>query len=162
MADIVGLIASLFQLVDVIAKAHNYIRDLRDAPEDQQRLILEIQNLKKLLTELDKRVKIDKAATVKVMQEVEGPLMELKLTMDRLTKKLHSEGSLKISSRLTWPLWGKEEVQEGLNGIERFKSLVNAWLGLHMLFVISKRSIISANPSTRDCAQGMISNLSME
>ncbi|KAJ7706762.1 ankyrin repeat-containing domain protein [Mycena rosella] len=36
----------------------------------------------------------------------------------------------KISSRVAWPLWGKEDVEEGLNTIERFKSLLNVWLGM--------------------------------
>ncbi|KAJ6531033.1 hypothetical protein B0H19DRAFT_1273269 [Mycena capillaripes] len=128
MADIVGLIASVLQLVEVVVKARSYIKDFRDAPNDQQRLFGEIQNLDRLLRELDKRVEKNKAVGLSsAVQEVERPLIELKMTMDRLTMKLDS-GS--ISSRLTWPLWGKEDVQDGLNGIERFKSLINAWLAL--------------------------------
>ncbi|KAF7360542.1 hypothetical protein MVEN_00785300 [Mycena venus] len=130
MADVVGLVASILQLVEVVAKAHKHVKDFRDAPKAQQRLLVEIQNLDSLLKALDKRVGNDApAARTTGMQEV-GALIELKRTMERLTKKLDSDGISKFSSRLTWPLWGKEDVQEGLNSIERFKGLAIAWLGL--------------------------------
>ncbi|KAJ7124127.1 hypothetical protein C8R43DRAFT_958811 [Mycena crocata] len=37
-------------------------------------------------------------------------------------------GFAKACQRLTWPLWGKKEIQEGLNTIERFKTLLGTWL----------------------------------
>ncbi|KAJ7852035.1 hypothetical protein B0H14DRAFT_813177 [Mycena olivaceomarginata] len=131
MADVVGLVASILQLVEMVAKARKHVKDFRDAPKDQQRLLVEIQNLDSLLKALDKRVGNDTpAGRTTGMQEV-GALIELKRTMERLTKKkLDSDGISKFSSRLTWPLWGKEDVQEGLNSIERFKGLAIAWLGL--------------------------------
>ncbi|KAJ7453169.1 ankyrin repeat-containing domain protein [Mycena latifolia] len=112
MAEIVGLIASVLQLVDTLAEARDYITGFRDAPKDKQRLFLEIQNLQSL--------------------QLEDPLMQLKGTMERLTKKLSPADVLKVSNRLTWPLWGKEDVQEGLDSIERFKSLLNAWLEMNI------------------------------
>ncbi|KAJ7814598.1 hypothetical protein B0H14DRAFT_3476891 [Mycena olivaceomarginata] len=135
MADVVGLVASILQLVEMVAKARKHVKDFRDAPKDQQRLLVEIQNLDSLLEALDKRVGNDTpAGRTTGMQEV-GALIELKRTMERLTKKLDSDGISKFSSRLTWPLWGKEDVQEGLNSIERFKGLAIAWLGLDIWFV---------------------------
>ncbi|KAJ7319335.1 hypothetical protein DFH08DRAFT_390668 [Mycena albidolilacea] len=126
MADIVSLIASVLQLVDAVAKGRRYIQDFRDAPKDQQRLLLEVQNLDSLLKALDTRVKNNGAQ----MQEIEGCLIDLKGMMERLTKKLDPKDIAHISSRLTWSLWRKEDVQEALDTIERFKSLVNAWLGV--------------------------------
>ncbi|KAF7337813.1 Ankyrin repeat domain containing protein [Mycena venus] len=130
MADIVGLVASVLQLVDTVAKARKYIKDFCDAPKDQMQLLLEIQNLEMLLKALDDRVRDNDPTRTSGMQAIEKPLIELNGTMERLTKKLNSKGISKLSTRFTWPLWGKEDVQEGLNGIERFKTLANAWLGL--------------------------------
>ncbi|KAJ7798464.1 hypothetical protein B0H14DRAFT_33564 [Mycena olivaceomarginata] len=64
------------------------------------------------------------------MQEFQGFLGQLKDVMERLAKKLNPTGIRKVSSRVTWSLWGKEDVLEGLRTIERFKSLLIAWLGM--------------------------------
>ncbi|KAJ7453123.1 ankyrin repeat-containing domain protein [Mycena latifolia] len=131
MADIVGLIASVLQLVDTAVSIHRYIKDFRDAPKDQQRLLLEIQSLEPLVKELDNRIKKNQATGLTSgLQEFGEPLIQLKGIMERLTKKLDSTGISKVSNRVVWPLWGKEDIEEGLNSIERFKSLLNAWLGM--------------------------------
>ncbi|KAJ7706750.1 hypothetical protein B0H17DRAFT_1174779, partial [Mycena rosella] len=131
MAEIVGLVASILQLVDTVASTYRYIQDFRDAPKHQQRLLLEIRNLEPLIRELDKRIKDSRSAGLTSgVQEFDEPLLQLKAIMERLTNKLGSTGLSKISSRVTWPLWGKDDVVEGLNTIERFKSLLNAWLGM--------------------------------
>ncbi|KAJ6538461.1 ankyrin repeat-containing domain protein [Mycena vulgaris] len=127
MTDIVGLVASIFQFIDVVAKTHNYIQNFRDAPKDQWRLLSEIQSLKPLITKLEKRMDDDRAAE---LQDLEKPLVQFAAIIKRLETKLESTGIPKFSSRVTWSLWGKDDVQEGLNTIERFKSSLNAWLGM--------------------------------
>ncbi|KAJ7649138.1 hypothetical protein DFH06DRAFT_558397 [Mycena polygramma] len=133
MAEVVGLIASILQLVDLVTKARNYIKDFADAPQEQTQLLLEIQNLDALLKDLDKRAKRKPTALLtKGMQVLEQPLRELNSTLQRSTKKLESESGriAKFYGRLIWPLWAKEDVVGVLNGIERFKSLVDLRLGL--------------------------------
>ncbi|KAJ6532735.1 hypothetical protein DFH09DRAFT_133233 [Mycena vulgaris] len=125
MAEIVGLIANILQLVDVVVKARSYVKDFSNAPKDQRLLLEEIQTLDTLLKKLDNR--IQSTVVPSAMREV---LVQLQRT--RLTKKLDSHG---ISTRLIWPLWGKEDVQEGLNTIERFKSSVNIHLGMDIWLV---------------------------
>ncbi|KAJ6563653.1 ankyrin repeat-containing domain protein [Mycena vulgaris] len=123
MADIVGLLASILQLVDTVAKGHGYIQDFRHASKDQQRLLLEIHSLAALIREMDKRIEKDQNAGGGMLRFAE-PLIQLKETLERLTR------NSKITDRLTWSLWGKDDVQDGLKTIERFKSLLNAWLGM--------------------------------
>ncbi|KAJ7481685.1 ankyrin repeat-containing domain protein [Mycena latifolia] len=134
MAEImglVGLVASVLQLVDTMAGAHRYIMNFRDAPKDQQRLLLEIQSLEPLVKELENRIKSNQAAgLISGLQEFDTPLIQLKRVMERLAQKLDSSGISKVSNRVVWPLWGKEDIEEGLNTIERFKSLLNTWLGM--------------------------------
>jgi predicted nuclease with TOPRIM domain len=138
MAEIVGLIASVVQLVDTVAKAHDCIQDFRSAPKEQRQLLLEVQSLEPLIRELDERIKKRNAAGLRSgMQEFEKPLLQLKGTMERLAKKLDVGGTRKVTSRLTWPLWGKDDVQEGLNTIERFKNLLDVWLGMDIWSVTS-------------------------
>ncbi|KAJ7484413.1 ankyrin repeat-containing domain protein [Mycena latifolia] len=127
MAELLGLVASVLQLVDVAVQARNYVKDFSSAPKDQQRLLLEIQNLETLLRELNKRIESNVEGAIG-MQELKEPLIQLERTMKRLTRKLDPRGISKFSSRLAWPLWGKEDVQDGLSTIERFKSLLIAWM----------------------------------
>ncbi|KAJ6554334.1 ankyrin repeat-containing domain protein [Mycena capillaripes] len=128
MADIVGLIASILQLVDGVVKARIYVQDFRNAPKDQQQLLQEIKGLDPFIRKLDERIRSSHATAL--TRNLETPLIQLKEMIERLTKKLSLEGIQKSSGRLTWSLWGREDVQDGLNTIERFKSLVNVWLGV--------------------------------
>ncbi|KAK7038301.1 hypothetical protein R3P38DRAFT_3262743 [Favolaschia claudopus] len=53
-------------------------------------------------------------------------LIQVRGIMDRLAKKLdRPQGISKISNRLAWPLWGKEDIYEGLYAIERFKTVAS-------------------------------------
>ena len=137
MATMIGLVASVLQLVEMATKARAYFTDFQNAPTDQQRLLLEIQNLEPLIRELDRRISQNQATvSTSGIQAFGGPLIHLRASTERLMKKLDLDGLSKVSGRLTWPLWGKEEVEEGLDTTERFKSLLNAWLALDIWLVV--------------------------
>ncbi|KAJ7772855.1 ankyrin repeat-containing domain protein [Mycena maculata] len=129
-ANIIGLVASVLQLVDTVAKARDYVHDFRNARKDQKKLLQEIRDLEPLIKELQARLESLAAESTSGIQKFVKPLIQLKETMQRLEKKLNPAGTRKVSSRLTWSLWGKEEVNKGLNTIERFKSLLDIWLGM--------------------------------
>ncbi|KAJ7242072.1 ankyrin repeat-containing domain protein [Mycena rebaudengoi] len=129
MAEIVGLVASILQLVDTAAKTRAYINDFRDAPKEQQKLLAEIENLKPLLEELQKRVTTSHfLGWVNSMQQFREPLLQLQRLIADLTQKLKSTG--RVLGRLSWPLWGKEDAEKDLGAIERFKSLLNTCLAM--------------------------------
>ncbi|KAF7364324.1 ANK-REP-REGION domain-containing protein [Mycena sanguinolenta] len=131
MADLVGLIASVLQLVDTVAKARDYIQDFRDAPKDQQRLLQELDALKPLIAKLDRLAKQSSmGAGSEMLREWEEPLEQLETIMRRLARKANLNGIQQFSSRLTWAMWGKDDVQQALNAVERYKGLFNTWLAL--------------------------------
>ncbi|KAJ7841913.1 hypothetical protein B0H14DRAFT_3457184 [Mycena olivaceomarginata] len=133
MADLVGLIASVLQLVDAVAKTRDYIQDFRNAPHEQKELVLEIQNLGPLIRKLDERISNDEAhGSDTIIQNFKDPLRQLETMLERLAKKLDSDGIKKFSGRVTWSLWGKEDVNETLGAIERFKSSLTASLGMEI------------------------------
>ncbi|KAK6996934.1 hypothetical protein R3P38DRAFT_3626400 [Favolaschia claudopus] len=132
MAETVGLIASILQLVDTVAKTRQYYMDFKDAPKDQQQLLAEVQGLEPLLKALRTRIDNAGAENSGGMQGLESSLFEVKGIMDRLAKKLDPQGISKFSSRLAWPLWGKKDIDEGLKVIERFKTLANACMVLDL------------------------------
>ncbi|KAJ7696332.1 ankyrin repeat-containing domain protein [Mycena olivaceomarginata] len=128
MADIVGLIASVLQLVSTVAQARSYIKDFRHASQDQLSLLLEIESLETLVKKVAEQINRSGQGGLSTgLRQFEKPLIQLEGMMKRLTNNLTSKG---ISSRLTWPLWGKEDVKDGLDTIERFKSLLDVWLGM--------------------------------
>lgn len=145
MADFISLIASILQLVDTVAKTRNYVRDFRNAPKDQRSLLLEIQSLQNLVDEpdLNHRIKNSLIPGRPSNGGFEGPLNQLKEEIQQLTKKLDKRGISKITGRLAWPLWGKEDVREGLANTERFKTSLNTWLGIKLWLAISTSSVIS-------------------
>ncbi|KAJ7485323.1 hypothetical protein FB451DRAFT_1392076 [Mycena latifolia] len=145
MPDIVGLAANVLQLIDALATIHGYIKDFHDAPKDQQRLLLEIGSLEPLVKELDRRIKSNQAAGMTSGLQQFEPLIQLKRTMERLTKKLDSTGISKVSSRVVWPLWGKKDIEEGLNTIERLKSLLNSWLGMDIWSDLTQEHRVAHN-----------------
>ncbi|KAJ6551881.1 ankyrin repeat-containing domain protein [Mycena capillaripes] len=133
MAEIVGLVASIVQLVETVAKARDYIHDFRNARKDQKKLLQEIQNLEPLIVEFQQRIKDSQTAgSTSTIQKFKEPLNQLKGTMERLAKKLEpSTGTTrKVSNRLTWSMWGRDEVHEGLNTVERSKNLLSIWLAM--------------------------------
>ncbi|KAJ7705058.1 hypothetical protein B0H16DRAFT_1482453 [Mycena metata] len=130
--SIIGLVASILQLVETIVMARNCVKGFNDASRDQKEFLAEVKGLKPLLAGLDTRIKASKSVgVVNGIQQFEEPLVRLNAILNRLTKKLDKGGgTANTYSRLAWPLWGKNELQEGLNTIERFKSLLGTWLAI--------------------------------
>ncbi|KAJ7343960.1 hypothetical protein DFH08DRAFT_810493 [Mycena albidolilacea] len=129
--------------VNICSSAHRWHGEgaslhpgFRNAPKDQQQLLQEIQTLDPLIRKLKERIRSSNATGL--AKNLETPLIHVKEMMEHLAKKLDLEGVQKFSSRLTWSMWGKDDVQDGLNTIERFKSLLNLWIGgdscLELLF----------------------------
>ncbi|KAJ6555694.1 hypothetical protein DFH09DRAFT_1491941 [Mycena vulgaris] len=56
MGELIGLLASVLQLVDVVAGAGKLVKDLHNAPKEQQRLFSEIESLRPLIAALQDRV----------------------------------------------------------------------------------------------------------
>jgi hypothetical protein len=127
MAETLGTITSILQLVAAALKAREYVKDFHDAPREQQKLFSEMEDLKTLLTELRKRAESN--LSTDTFPQMAGPLDSLKTTMESFTAKLGpADGISKFTKRLTWSLWSKKEALGYLEELERIKSLINVWL----------------------------------
>lgn len=137
MADTVGTIASILQLVDTALQVREYIQDFRHAPQEQQKLLSEMNDLAPLLAELQSR--ITGSSSRRMLDQLKHPLHVFKLTMERFTEKLRpADGRLsRVSKQLTWAMWNKTESKEYLAKFEQFKTLLNAWLLLDISLRIS-------------------------
>ena len=124
MADpigLVGLVASVLQLVSTFATAVTMIKDLHNAPKEQLQLFSEIQSLQLLITALHGLI-LANSAVIGITQ-LKDPLSKLEDTMKQCNKKLQGDGPL---TRVTWTLWNKKEAKEDLDKNECFKTLLNS------------------------------------
>ncbi|KAF7365794.1 Serine/threonine-protein kinase chk2 [Mycena venus] len=128
MAETLGTVASILQLVDTALRIRERIQDFSNAPQEQQKLLSEMDHLRPLVQELQDRLVAN--ASSGILQRMKNPLEDFKATMERFTEKLRpGDGPLsKFSNQLTWTLWSKKDAQEYLSKFEQFKSLLNSWL----------------------------------
>ncbi|KAJ7187146.1 hypothetical protein C8R46DRAFT_981437, partial [Mycena filopes] len=141
MAEILGTISAIVQLVETTLKVREYIHDFRHAPQEHQNLLAEMDALRPLLGELQSRIAANPSSSVIV--HMDNPLQAFKSTMEDFTKSLQLEdGPLsKFSKQLKWAMRSKKEAKEYLEKTEQFKSLLNSWL-LIDLWDMGQRGLI--------------------
>ncbi|KAF7374371.1 SesA domain-containing protein [Mycena sanguinolenta] len=132
MAEILGTIATILQLVDTALKAREYLKDLPHAPAEQQKLFMEIGDLKPLLEELQKRV--SGSPSTSTLQQITAPLARLNTTLGHFMAKFRpADGQLfKFSKQLAWTLWNKKEAKDYVDEFENIKSLITIWLAVEI------------------------------
>ncbi|KAF7368240.1 ARF/SAR protein [Mycena venus] len=117
MADIVGLVATILQLIETVSKTRNYVHDFRNAPKDQEHPAT--------------NGRINGQCTGRPTFGMQD-FNQLAQSIEQLTKKFDLRGFSRVTGRLAWLLWGKDEITEGLLTIERFKSFINLELKMDL------------------------------
>ncbi|KAJ7831049.1 hypothetical protein B0H14DRAFT_2592953 [Mycena olivaceomarginata] len=135
MAELIGVLASILQLLEVITNTDTLIKELHNAPKEQQQLFSEIKSLRPLVAALGNRIQRNHLITG--IQEIEKSLYEFEKTLKKCTKRLQAANGLfsRVSRPLAWSLWNKKEVKQDLDKIERFKSLLNTWLTMDIWYI---------------------------
>lgn len=128
MAEALGMVASLLQLVDVALKAIEVGNNFVKAPGEREKLRAEMGYLKSLLEDLHARMLKDPFSSL--LQKISDPLVQFRMTLEHFTEKLQPQGDgvAKFRQRLTWAAWSKKEAEGYLDEFERFKALLNLWL----------------------------------
>ena len=127
---VVGLLASVAQLIDVTSKVVNYLNNVKDAPKDRVKVLREATGLLLLFTDLSCRLDETTSTTdpwfagLRSLGGEGGPLMEFKSAMEGIADKLAPATSgMNIRRAIRWP-FDKKEIEAILSRIERLKSLV--------------------------------------
>ncbi|KAJ7157780.1 ankyrin repeat-containing domain protein [Mycena filopes] len=123
MAEILGTVASILQLLDTAAKTWEHIQDFLNAPKEEKQISLEMECLKAILERL--RQEMITNPSCQWSQDMDKPLTMLKEMMEEFKSKL---GVSTFRSQVKWSLGGKKEAAEYLAKFEQFKSLLNTWL----------------------------------
>ncbi|KAJ7273817.1 ankyrin repeat-containing domain protein [Mycena rebaudengoi] len=111
MAELVGLVTSILQLVATAKLTIGVGIDAVNSPEQQRDVLAEIEGLEPLLTDLQARLQGN--PSVNGMRQLD---------------RLRSSNKSKLRKALAWALWKKKEAEEDLDKLERFKALLNSWL----------------------------------
>ncbi|CAF9938308.1 MAG: hypothetical protein HETSPECPRED_001028 [Heterodermia speciosa] len=128
--SILGGFAAVIQISQVVV---GYIKAVKGAKEERQRLLFEIRYTTVLCENLKDKADVDAdqwMPTLRILsQEESGPLGQFKKTLDRLQSKLKSGSKSKgrldnIIVALKWP-FEQDEFREILAHMERQKSLFN-------------------------------------
>jgi len=131
MAEVVGLLASIAQLVNIAIKACDYVNGVKNAPEEQAIIAEEASLLVSLLLQLRRKVNTahdgsaDKA-WLEASFKLTPYLNMLHEALEKIAPKVVSnqDGRLeRLSKRLVWP-WNEEKCKEILRRIEKLKSLI--------------------------------------
>jgi hypothetical protein len=126
-AAVIGLSASIVQLIQATAQAYEYVKDIKNAPEEWTDLGLRAANLVPLLTDLRERVQNadPNDPWIKGLLELGGPtghLEQFKTTMDKIHRMLEpAAGWKRTGKRLTWKM-EKNDIKDLFVKIEGFKS----------------------------------------
>jgi hypothetical protein len=131
MAETLGTVTAIISLIDTALKARDYVKDFRDAPEEKQKILNEMKHFKDLLGQLEDYIKHNQSTTS--VAGMNRHLVSFKSEISPFTEELQS--SNRFPKRLEWSLWGKKEAVQFLATLERFKTLLNSWLPLEILFV---------------------------
>ena len=125
-----GLAASILQIINTTAQTIQYLKDVRDAPEDRAQILGETASLLGLLKDLRARVEHANQTDpwyvrIRLLEGQGGPLDQYQSAMIVLAKKLKPESGLKkLEKRLLWT-FDRKQIKATLDLIERLKSLIS-------------------------------------
>jgi len=127
---VIGLIASLAQLIDVASKTLRFLNNIKNAPKDRAQVAQEASLLLALLTSLRYRLEEADAQDcwvqgVLTLGMANGPLDQFKDALESLATRLHSSGTGKsVGKVLAWH-FERKEIDELLGKMERLKSYIH-------------------------------------
>lgn len=125
--EIVGVTASLGQLIEITAKTIKYLNSVKEASKDRANLFQEVSSLLPLLVSLQAQVTEAKQSEpwfqeVKLLGIEDGPLDQLREGLVQLTAKLKpKQGTDKAARAFLWT-FDKAYCESVLHKIERVKS----------------------------------------
>jgi hypothetical protein len=128
MADPLSITAGIIAVLQLTTTAVQYLNDVKDAPAERQRILIEAMTVSGFLHMLKDRAESMQpedlhASALRSLNVPDGPLKQIELALERLISKLKPARGLKrVSKVLTWTL-DKADVNTILASIERQKAL---------------------------------------
>jgi hypothetical protein len=130
--------ASIIAVVQIAGSVITYLKDVKDAPKECRKCMVEISNSNTLLLELDLHLSESSSqepwyAEVRALRVKDGPLDQYNQALQHLLTKVEPKSKIrKLANVLTWNFI-KEDVAGILTRMERLKSLVSIALEMDHL-----------------------------
>ncbi|KAI9704650.1 MAG: hypothetical protein M1820_005398 [Bogoriella megaspora] len=160
MAEVIGVISSVGQLIDGTTKLIGYINDTKNASKDAREFAKEAMDMKILLQDFQDRLKDQNAPDfwISKVQDVVPLVDRLDSLIDDFNKQVQPvpEGRLqavkKAGKSLLWTL-KKSHVKEIVDRIERLQSVIGLYLDNKMIEVTW--AIKSDTSAIKDVQEGL-------
>jgi hypothetical protein len=162
MTDPLSVTASTISLLQLTGTVLKYLRDVKDASADRKNLIHEISSTRGILSTLNETLEEARtddeswSATIRGLEDPDGPLSLLKTTLQQLAATFEgwasATGIKKAANSLRWP-FKQGEVEKILRVIERQKSTLS--LALENDHVALSRKIYENTEAVRDDLAGL-------
>ncbi|KAJ7278261.1 ankyrin repeat-containing domain protein [Mycena rebaudengoi] len=106
MADPLGIVANILQLITAAKVSSSMVQDIANAPKEQRNLFAEVRNLEPLLKSFEGHLQAN--SSVHGMLGLKDPLAQFKDTMEHVMAKLQSANKpgLRIPKALIHVPWG--------------------------------------------------------
>jgi hypothetical protein len=136
--DGLSVAASIIAVVQIAGRAITYLSDIRDAPKEWTKCLIEISSSNILLLKLEERVANSSPTEpwyteVQALAGKDGPLDQYRLALEHLCAKLEPKNKIrKLANILTWN-FVKEEVAGILARMERLKTVISIALEMDHL-----------------------------
>lgn len=124
MAEL-GVAASIIAIIQITQTTLKFLRDTRDAPQEQRDLFAEVSSLRGVLETLnDQACDLDEDDSWRsILKLLEDPLKKISEILTKLNKGLQSAGLRRLGRTVAWP-FQKVEYKSIINGIERQKTII--------------------------------------
>ena len=136
--DGLSVAASIIAVLQLTGQVITYLNDVKDAPKECRKCMVEVSNSNTLLLKLNLRLSESSSqepwyAEVQTLAVKDGPLDQYKLALQHLLAKVEPTNKVqKLAKILTWNFI-KEEVASILARMERLKTLVSIALEIDHL-----------------------------
>ena len=127
--------ASVIAVLQIAGSVITYLKDVKDAPKECKKCMVEISNANTLLLQLDLHMNESNSwnAMVQSLTVKNGALDQYKAALQDLVVKVESKSKARnVMNSLKWT-FVKEEVTNILTRMERLKNLVNIALEMDEL-----------------------------
>lgn len=151
MSDPLSIATGLIALIQVTAKANEYLKNVRDGGKERTKLRDELRSVTCLLEMLHDRVEDDqheassenngnndlKPAAVASLTGPDGPLERMKATMEDIVAQLAPQSGLRrLVQPIKWP-FDKKDMMELFSTIERTKSHITLVLQNDLMYALA-------------------------
>jgi hypothetical protein len=138
--DPLSITASIIALVQLTSTVIKYLDDVKDAPKDRAKLVIEASSLYSLLMHLKYRLEEGRSNeswynSIRLLAVSNGPFDQYKDVLENLQRKaVITSGAGKVLHALAWK-FNKTEVNDMFLRMERLKTLIQISLEMDHLLV---------------------------